>query len=184
MGTVKSSLARHILWHGGIMAYPTEGVWGLGCLPGNESGVRRILQLKQRPEAKGLILVAANMLQLADYLDGLTSSQLARLAESWPGPITWLIPHNGAAPDWVVGDHDTLAIRVSAHPAVQNICSKVQSALISTSANLAGRKPVKNRFQLRRAFRDSLDYIYPGELGPLGKPTEIRHLLAKRIVRK
>lgn len=184
MLTLKSRLAGHILRQGGIIAYPTEGVWGLGCLPWNEPGVRRILQLKRRPESKGMILVAASISQLSAYLEGLEKNQLRLLAESWPGPVTWLVPDNGNAPGWIVGHHDTVALRVSAHPVIQSICTLTKSALISTSANLAGRPPAKNNLWIRRYFGDSLDYIYPGELGQLSKPTEIRHLLSNCVVRK
>ncbi|MDK1024527.1 MAG: L-threonylcarbamoyladenylate synthase [Gammaproteobacteria bacterium] len=184
MLTLKSRLASRILRQGGIIAYPTEGVWGLGCLPWNEPGARRILQLKRRPESKGMILVAASIAQVSDYLEGLEQNQLKLLAESWPGPVTWLVPDNGTAPSWIVGDHDTVALRVSAHPVIQSICGQIKSALISTSANLAGRAPAKNSLQIRRNFGASLDYIYPGELGRLRKPTEIRHLLANCVVRQ
>jgi L-threonylcarbamoyladenylate synthase len=131
-----------------------------------------------------LILVAASISQLTEYLEGLNQDQLDVLEQSWPGPVTWLVPHNGAAPDWVVGDHDTLAVRVSAHPVVQSICTWVNSALISTSANTAGQAPAQNSLQVRRRFGELLDFIYPGELGQAGKPTEIRHLLSKAVIRQ
>jgi L-threonylcarbamoyladenylate synthase len=131
-----------------------------------------------------LIIVAASTAQLTDYLQGLTQDQLDLLEQSWPGPITWLIPDNGTAPGWIVGDHDTVAVRVSAHPVIQSICLQVESALVSTSANIAGQAPAKTSLQIRRRFGDSLDYIYPGELGQSGKPTEIRHLLANLVVRQ
>ena len=184
MVALRSRIASRILLGGGIIAYPTEGVWGFGCLPWNEQGARRILQIKRRSESKGMILVAAKITQLSDYLEGLAQDQLDLLAESWPGPITWLVPDNGTAPSWIVGDHETVALRVSAHPVVQTICVQTKSAMISTSANLAGRAPAKNKLQIRRNFGNVLDYIYPGELGQPGKPTEIRHLVDNCVVRE
>jgi L-threonylcarbamoyladenylate synthase len=184
MVALRSRIASRILLGGGIIAYPTEGVWGLGCLPRNEQGARRILKIKGRSEAKGMILVAAKISQLSGYLEGLAQDQLDLLAESWPGPITWLVPDNGTAPSWIVGDHDTVALRVSAHPVVQTICVQTKSAMISTSANLAGRAPAKNSLLIRRNFGHLLDYIYPGELGRPGKPTEIRHLVDNCVIRE
>jgi L-threonylcarbamoyladenylate synthase len=180
----KSRIAGHILRRGGIIAYPTEAVWGLGCLPENRKAVDRILSLKRRPAHKGLILVAASMDQLSDYLEGLTENERKLLSDSWPGPVSWLIPDNGHAPVWVKGLNDTLAVRVSDHPIVKSICNEVQSAIISTSANLAGRAPITSALRVRSLFGDSVDYIHPGELGKSRKPTEIRHLQLGHIVRQ
>ena len=105
MNPLNLDLACTALNQGGVIAYPTEAVWGLGCDPFNESAVKRILALKQRPMEKGLILVAANKNQLAPLLDGLEDSELGRLDSSWPGPTTWIIPDKSAIfPSWVRGE--------------------------------------------------------------------------------
>lgn len=179
----KFRIASHVLRNGGIIAYPTEAVWGLGCLPQDKQAVERLLELKNRPVDKGLILVAATTAQLADYLDGLTAAELDRLSDSWPGPATWLVPDNGSAPAWVKGSHQTVALRVSSHPIIQGICNTVGSAIVSTSANLAGRQPIKDPLKLRRQFGSCLDQIVAGELGGERTVTTIRHLREDRIVR-
>ena len=179
----KSRLAAQALVSGGVIAYPTEAVWGLGCLPQYKDAVERILEMKNRPVHKGLILVAATTEQLAAYLDGLTAAELSRLSESWPGPFTWLVPDNGAAPAWIKGNHSTVAVRVSAHPVIQSICHTVGSAIVSTSANLGGRQPIKDLLNLRRQFGAHVDYIYAGELGDSATVTAIRHLREDRLVR-
>ena len=183
MVNFKSRYASHVLYSGGVIAYPTEGVWGFGCLVGNQYGAAQILALKKRSVAKGMILVASDISQLADYLTGLEPVQINKLDESWPGPVTWLIPDNGVAPAWVVGENDTLAVRVSAHPVIQAICSATGAAMISTSANTSGREPARNILRLRQTFIRGIDYIYPGELGSLDRPTEIRHLETNQIIR-
>ncbi|MGH8273929.1 MAG: L-threonylcarbamoyladenylate synthase, partial [Gammaproteobacteria bacterium] len=77
---------------GGVVAYPTEGVWGLGCHPRNEAAVKRILVLKQRSREQGLILLAADEAQLAHYVAPFPPEMASRIRASWPGPVTWLVP--------------------------------------------------------------------------------------------
>ena len=175
--------AVRVLAQGGVIAGPTEAVWGLTCDPGNPDAVARLLDLKQRPVSKGLILVAADMDQLEPLLSPLTDSQRNKLALSWPGPTTWLLPHHHCIPAWVHGEHDTIAVRVSAHPGMSALCRAWGGPLISTSANPAGSRPATAAFQVRRYFNRQLDYIFPGALGGATRPSVIRDLLTDRIIR-
>ena len=142
-GTESSSaLAAQCLRRGGVIACPTEAVWGLGCDPFNHSAVLRVLALKQRPVEKGLLLVAAGMEQIEGLLAPLSQDQLAVLRQSWPGHVTWLIPDpDRRYPDWIRGEHASVAVRVSDHPVVSSICRAFGKPMVSTSANLpASRK--------------------------------------------
>ena len=168
---------------GGVIAYPTEAVWGLGCDPADELAVMRLLALKKRPMAKGLILVASAETQLEWLLSDLSSADRARLELSWPGPTTWLIPHRGRVPYWIHGYHETVAVRVSAHPVVRALCDYWGGALVSTSANRAGGAAAVKQFQVRRYFGRSLDFVVPGSVGAAAKPSHIRDLLSDRIIR-
>ena len=168
---------------GGVIACPTEAVWGLSCDPFNGEAVARLLGLKARPAGKGLILVAASMSQFGWLIHDLPTSQRARLELSCPGPTTWLIPHRGRVPPWIYGDHDTVAVRVSAHPVVHALCQTWGGALVSSSANPAGGQPAEHLFQVRRYFGDRLDFIVPGALGGAARPSVIRHLASDEIVR-
>ncbi|AFU99631.1 L-threonylcarbamoyladenylate synthase [Simiduia agarivorans] len=161
---------------GGVVAYPTEGVWGLGCLPEDTQAVNRILDMKGRSPEKGLILVAANLNQVSPWLDTLSSREMAQLRESWPGPNTWLVPHQGKVPVLVTGIHDKVAIRVSAHPVVQALCELCGSALVSTSANPQGAPAAVNEQEVRAYFGASLDALAPGEVQTPGKASRIRDL--------
>ena len=127
-----------VVFDGGVIAYPTEAVWGLGCDPWNEAAVDRLLALKNRPVHKGLILVADEIEQFDFLLEDLPEIWQERLATSWPGPNTWLVPHQDRLPEWVTGAHDSVALRVSNHPLVRALC-RLTGPLISTSANPAGR---------------------------------------------
>lgn len=123
---------------GGVIAYPTEAVWGLGCDPDNDEAVAHLLRLKQRDPAKGLILVAGSIAQFAPWLEGLPLELHAPLAASWPGPNTWLVPDNGRTHALVRGAHDSVALRVSDHPGVIELCEAFGGPIVSTSANRAG----------------------------------------------
>jgi L-threonylcarbamoyladenylate synthase len=181
--TFRIPLAVSALRAGGIIAYPTEAVWGMGCDPFCEEAVERLLEIKQRDWRKGLILVAADMAQLEPYLQGLDENHLQTLMASWPGPNTWLVPNNGTAPDWITGGRDTLAVRVTAHPVVAALCKHFGGALVSTSANTAGRPPARRLFDVRRYFGRQLDAIVPGALGGLQNPTQIRDVITGKICR-
>lgn len=168
---------------GGVVACPTEAVWGLSCDPFNEAAVHRLLELKSRPVEKGLILVAADVDQLRWLTRNLDKAQRSKLQLSWPGATTWLVPHGGLVPPWVSGDFDTVALRVSAHPTVIQLCRAFGGPLISTSANPASAPPAMEQFQLRRYFGNALDDIVPGALGGNQRPSTIKDLVTDRVIR-
>jgi len=180
---VRTRAAVRALCEGGVIACPTEAVWGLSCDPWNESAVATLLALKHRPVSKGLILVAADTDQIALLMDALSPAQRATATLSWPGPSTWLVPHHGLVPPWVCGDHATVAVRVSAHPVVRAICTAWGGPLVSTSANPAGARPAREAFQVRRYFGNSLDCFLPGRVGPASRPTVIRDLASGAVIR-
>ena len=168
---------------GGVVACPTEAVWGLSCDPENEDAVYRLLELKHRPVGKGLILVAANEGQIEFLLSELPAGQRQTLCDSWPGPATWLLPHRGLVPSWVCGSHATVAVRVSSHPVVSALCTAWGGPLVSTSANPAGARPAREGYQVRRYFARSLDYLLPGRVGAARRPTGIRDLFSGQTIR-
>lgn len=180
---LRFSAARQTLLAGGVVACPTEAVWGLSCDPDSEQAVHRLLALKRRPVEKGLILVAASESQLGFLLADLPEPQREMLHDSWPGPNTWLVPHRGRVQPWVHGDHDTVAVRVSAHPAVRALCDYWGGPLISTSANPGGSQPPREAFQVRRYFGARLDALLPGRVGGADRPSQIRDLASGALLR-
>ncbi len=169
--------------HGGIIAYPTEAVYGLGCDPLDEAAVHYLLTLKQRPVSKGLILIAAEFSQLRRYVTEPTPSQRSRLEQSWPGAVTWLMPARPESPYWLRGTHHTLAARVTAHPVASALCRAFGGPIVSTSANLAGHPPARNALAVRRCFHRQLDCIIHDKVGPNKNPTEIRNLTDGSLLR-
>lgn len=175
--------AVRALHGGGVIAYPTEAVYGLGCDPLNPAAVQRLLELKQRPMDKGLILVAADFAQLQSYLLPLPAALAQQVHASWPGPVTWLLPVRPEVPHWLRGAHDSLAVRVSAHPVVHDLCAAYGGPIVSTSANPAGQRPARNPLTVQRMFDGNVACILHAPLGGLGRPTEIRDGRTGRVVR-
>lgn len=167
----------------GIVAYPTEGVWGLGCDPANPWAVGRLLAAKRRAADKGLILIAANFESLAPYVEIPSQRALRRALSRWPGPTTWLFPASEYAPPWITGAHTGVAVRVTAHPVAARLCRAWGGALVSTSANRSGEPPAAGPTQVRLRFRNSLDALVPGPLGGHSGPTTIRDLATGHIIR-
>lgn len=176
--------ARRTLLGGGVIAYPTEAVWGLGCDPWDALAVERILELKQRPMEKGMILVAASVEQVRFLLDPLPANLQETAMSYWPGPVTCLLPDvNEQIPEWVRGRHSSIAVRVSDHPVVRSLCEAAGMPLVSTSCNPAGRQPARHSWQVRRYFGDQLDWIVPGELGGNRKPSRIIDIVTGQQLR-
>ncbi len=180
--TIILNKAASALVSGGIIAYPTEAVYGLGCLPKFESSIRRLLNLKQRSKEKGLIVVAETIEQLYPYIDTSGDMRFDEVKNTWPGPVTWLLPVKEAVSDWITGGSEFIAVRVSDHPIVKKLCHQV-GPLISTSANPAMKEPAKTSEQVHDYFQNHLDFIYSGPLGDRQQPTEIRHGITGEVIR-
>lgn len=168
---------------GGVIAYPTEAVYGLGCDPRCQTAVARILALKARSWTKGLILVASDFDQLAPYLRRVEPELRARALGTWPGPVTWLWPASSRVPAWVRGRSQRVAVRISAHPVVQTLCARYDAALVSTSANHSGAQPARGASQVRARFGGAVDAVLAAPVGGLSKPSEIRDLLSAAVLR-
>lgn len=176
-------LAIDHLRKGNIIAYPTEAVYGLGCDPFNESSVLHLLKIKHRSQDKGLILIAANWEQISPLIQPLSSSQKLRIENRSSKPITWVFPATQQAPEWIRGDHNTIAIRITSHLLARELCAGFQRPIVSTSANLSNQPPAKNIAELEQYF-PAIDFILEGELGNLAKPTPIIDVLSGKLYRE
>jgi L-threonylcarbamoyladenylate synthase len=174
-------IAAH-LRRGGLIAYPTESCYGLGCDPSNRAAVLKLLRLKRRVQRKGLILIAYSYNQLARYVQPLNAAEQSRLKDDGAQAITYLMPVKKSTPRWLRGSHDTLAVRLTAHSQARQLCRGVNSALVSTSANLSGMRPAKTYAQCQRLFGDSV-WVLPGLVGKRRQPSRILAWLDGRIIR-
>lgn len=167
-----------------VIAYPTEAVFGLGCDPDSQEAVYALLELKQRPIEKGLILIAADYQQLAPYVADLQLNRIQRsnMLACWPGPITFVIPAKKATPKWLTGGFDSLAVRVTDHPIATELCRAFKKPLVSTSANLSGLPPCRSAGELWSQFGETFPVV-AGETGKRLHPSEIRDALTGKQLR-
>lgn len=204
-------VAARAIAAGAVIAYPTEAVYGLGCDPLDAAAVYRLLAIKCRDEAKGLILIAADFAALAPFVEPLDPARMAEIQATWPGPNTWLLPARPETPSWLTGAHDTLAVRVTAHPvaaALCRTCARLSSqpralegispgispgantraslgsgALVSTSANLRDREPSRTALGVRLGLGNAPDLIVTGTCDAKARPSTIREGRTGRVLR-
>lgn len=173
---------KQVIDSGGVIAYPTESVYGLGCNPNDYHAVKRLLNIKQRPLHKGLILVAASVAQLEDWIEKPSSEIWSHVKKSWPGPHNWVLPANSLTPMWITGGRLDIVVRVSDHYIIKEICVALGHPIVSTSANLSGRTPQTTALGVGKQLGACLDYIVAGDAGGLN-PCPITHALKNTKIR-
>jgi len=179
---MRARALQHFLRSGGVIAYPTESCFGLGCDPTNHRALKRLLRIKGRPQRKGLIVIAQHFSQLQKLIAPVTPEQKQRMFTRWPGPHTWLVPASRRCPALLRGRHTSLAVRVTANPLAANLCRQAGMALVSTSANHNGRVPAKTARECHRLFGGRVK-VLPGRTGGASKPSTIQDLITGAIVR-
>ena len=172
------------LRQGKVIAYPTEAVYGLGCDPKNEAAALEILALKGRHTKAGFVLIASCFSQLEPWIADLDEALVARAMSAWPGPVTWLFPRAAQVPDYIAGNHPTIALRITAHGPSRALCDAFGSALVSTSANPSAREPARDAAQVDAYFGNRIAGILEGSLGDSAKPSEIRDLVSGKVIRR
>lgn len=166
--------AARVLAAGGVVAYPTEGVYGVGCRPDDVDAIRRILTIKRRSWRKGLLLIAARVDQLEPWIELPDDGRRAEILAGWPGPVTWILPVRPGVPHLLTGGRRTLAVRVTDHPTAAALSERARSPLVSTSANRSRHAPLLSALAVRHVLGPELDYVLGGPLGDLEGPTPIR----------
>jgi len=174
-----------LLHRGGVLAYPTEAVFGLGCDPHDRIAFERLLALKQRPPTQGVLLIAADFAQVERYIElaAVPAGVMQQVRASWPGPSTWVFPRSSEVPGWIAGAHVGIALRVTAHAPAAALCRAFGGALVSTSANPHGQPPARSVQTVATYFDDGLDALLDAPLGGQASPTVIRDALSGAIIR-
>jgi len=184
--TVSITQAVTALKGGGVIAYPTEAVFGLGCDPDNEQAIQQLLDLKQRPASKGLIIIASEVQQLEAYVKPLPAEQWQKALNTWPGPVTWLMPARESVSPLLTGEHSgacTIAVRVTGHPVARALCERFAKPIISTSANITNSPPALSVDEVAGQFNSQLAGIVDGEVNKQARPSAIRDLLSDKVIR-
>lgn len=172
---------RAWLKRGGVIAYPTESCYGLGCDPMNRRAVEKIFRLKGRSAAKGLILIAANRNQLWPYATR-ASINAAWQSGRWPGAVTWVLPATKTCPPWLTGARQTVAVRITKHAGAAQLCRDAGMALVSTSANRSGQPAAKTAAQCRRLFGNRVR-VMDGLIGTRKRPSTLIDFASGKVLR-
>ncbi len=174
-----------VLKNEGIIAYPTESVFGLGCDPDSNNALSTIIGIKRRDPSKGMLLVCHDFLLAEKYvnLSKVSDEDRVFVRNYWPGPYTFLFPASSFCKQLLIGDHSTIAIRVSTHPIIKMLCTEFNKPIVSTSANLSGELPCLTSADVHRAFNNSVNFILDGETLGYSKPSTIIDLKTREILR-
>lgn len=175
--------AAALLRSGGVLAYPTEGVYGLGCDPDNRAAFEKIFALKRRPPEQGVLLIAAGFEQIRDWIGDAPRAAIERASAVWPGAHTFIFPRSPRVPAWVAGGHAGIALRVTAHAPSAALCRAFGGPIVSTSANRHGEPPARSADAAARLFGDDLDGVLDAPLGGLDRPTPITDAVSGAIIR-
>lgn len=178
--------AAEVFTQGGILAYPTEAVFGLGCDPGNNDAVKKLLSLKQRSRDKGLILLASEYEQLLPYIDdnAISENERNRILSRWPDALTQILPATKNISPLLCGIYDSIAVRITNHPDVVALCALTSKPIVSTSANLTGESPATTWQQVEQQLGNKVDCIIKSKTLGFLKPTSIINGLTGEIVRQ
>ena len=174
--------AAEIIRSGGVVAYPTESCYGLGCDPRQHKAIRRLLRIKRRRWQQGLIIISARLQQLLRYVE-FDPSQSKRITTVWPGPVTWLMPVRPRVSRWLTGENPAIGERVTAHRGAAALCNHARTALVPTSANRHSRPPARSAGAVYREFGNEVDFILAGNLGGHLNPSEIRDAATNQVLR-
>jgi len=180
----RAAFAARVMERGGVIAYPTEAVWGLGCDPFQPQAVERLLDLKQRPVEKGLILISGQIEDFDPLLSPLGDEMRQRFFEPQSRPTTWLVPDiEDRVPDWIKGEHKSVALRVVTHPVCVALTKHFGGPIVSTSANPAGKPSACTYYDVQHYFFDSIDYSVQAPVGGSTTVSQIKDLASGRTLR-
>jgi L-threonylcarbamoyladenylate synthase len=171
------------LKNGGILAYPTESCFGLGCDPKNKRAVEKILLLKKRARSKGFILISSKINHFDIYTKDITGAQKKELMTKWPGPHTWTLPASEYCPSWLKGKTGNIAIRLPNVVNTLRLLNSINFPITSTSANLSHKLSIKTSRECKNLFKKNVRVI-EGNIGNEKKPTTIQDFISKKIIRK
>ncbi|MFO0512357.1 MAG: L-threonylcarbamoyladenylate synthase [Gammaproteobacteria bacterium] len=170
---------------GGLVAFPTETVYGLGADARDPAALRRVYALKGRPASHPLILHLADAAALTQWVAAVPPAAATLAARFWPGPLTLVLPRAPGVPDELTGGQDSVAVRVPSHPVAQALLKAFGGGIAAPSANRYGRISPTRAAQVREEFPSGVDVILEGGDCEVGLESTIVSLLGvePRILR-
>jgi len=170
-----------VLIHGGLIAFPTESIFGLGCDPSNKKAVEKLKKIKNRPQEMGFILLTPNLATISPWIDP-DKKQTKIISTSVQRPTTYIVPASESAPPWLT-TNNTLALRINKDPIIQSLSDMLGLPIISTSANRHGDAPCMSAGEVQKNMGPVLDYIIEGEKGSFKRPSTIINLCSGKTIR-
>ena len=152
---------NEILNNDGVIAFVTDTVWGIGCLPTSQKAVQRIYEIKKREAKKPLILMSDDVYPLFDYVKQPIEKQAQRLIKNhFPGALTLVVEKSENTPDFITSNMNTVGIRVPNNKTFAKICQSIDGrVLATTSANLSGEAPALTYEEAVKYIGDKVDLI-------------------------
>ncbi len=166
--------AAKVLKAGGVILYPTDTIWGLGCDATNAEAVKKVFALKRRDEAKSLVLLAADLDMVARFVREVPQMAI-QLVEVNDAPMTIIYPDAvGIAPNAVAED-GSVGIRIPLNEDCIDLCRRLGRPVVSTSANISGEPAPKKFAEIPAEIREAVDYIVDPALekGSTGRASQI-----------
>jgi len=165
--------AVHMLKKGGVIAYPTETVYGLGCDAFCEAAVQRVFELKGKMTNEPMLVLIGRAEGLASLVSSVPPAGRFLMDRFWPGPLTLVFQASQRVPRTLTGGKDTIGCRVSPDPVCAALLERFQRPLVSTSANPAGRPPARSASEVSAFFPDRVHFILDGGKRSLGLPSTV-----------
>ncbi|MBI1988131.1 MAG: threonylcarbamoyl-AMP synthase [Betaproteobacteria bacterium] len=171
-----------ILRRGGLVAFPTETVYGLGADARNPEALGRLYAAKGRPAGHPVIVHLADVSQLAQWARELPPAAVRLAARFWPGPLTLILPRAPAVSDAVTGGQDTVGLRIPSHPVAHALLTKFGSGVAAPSANRFGRVSATTAQHVKQEFGDAIDLVLEGGPSEIGIESTIVAVTGERPV--
>ncbi|MCH2190129.1 MAG: threonylcarbamoyl-AMP synthase [Gammaproteobacteria bacterium] len=181
--SISVNTAVQVLHRGGVIAYPTEYCFGLGCDPRNRDAVERLLAIKRRKAEQGVILIAADLAQVGHYAELQYLKNKDLVLSTWPGPNTWLLPIKESVPDFIKGQHSSIAMRIPQHEFCLALLNEYGHPIVSTSANRSGEPEHLTASSVANDIGDECDLVIDLPVGGLKRASIIRDAVTGATIR-
>ena len=152
------------LKNGGVIAFVTDTVWGIGCLPNNKDGADKIYEIKGRDRTKPLILMSNNVENLLPYTENISNKAKELIKKFFPGALTVILNKSDKTPLYITSNKQTVGIRVPDNEFFKLLCSKIDGGVLATtSANISSHPASTNYYEANLSIGNMVDYIFKDE---------------------